>query len=115
MVKKVNNNYRNLSDRAILNEIGSFIKNTRLEMNKTQEQLAKEAGISRFTLGNLESGKGSNLISLIQVLRMLDKLELLENFRTERKISPIQLAEMEISQRLRATGTKTKKNKNSDW
>ncbi|MBN2789483.1 MAG: helix-turn-helix domain-containing protein [Candidatus Delongbacteria bacterium] len=114
-MKKTNNDYRNLSDRAILKEIGFFIKNIRLEMNKTQEQLAKEAGISRFTLGNLESGKGSNLISLIQVLRMLDKLELLENFRTERKISPIVLAEMEMSQRVRASGTKKNKKNRSDW
>ena len=111
MLKKTNIRYANLSDRAILEEIGSFIKNTRLEMNKTQEQLAKEAGISRFTLGNLENGNGSNLISLIQVLRMLNKLDLLENFRIEQKISPIKLAEMEMNRRMRASGIKKNQNK----
>ena len=115
MLKKTNIKYLNLSDRAILDEIGSFIRNTRLEMNKTQEQLAKEAGISRFTLVNLENGKGSNLISLIQVLRMLNKLEILENFRTEQKISPIKLAEMEMKQKKRASRTKKDQNKKSDW
>ncbi|MBN2858090.1 MAG: helix-turn-helix domain-containing protein [Candidatus Delongbacteria bacterium] len=113
-MKNVNKEYINLSDRAILNEIGVFIKNTRLEMNKTQEQLAEEAGISRFTLGNLENGKGSNLISLIQVLRMLNKLDLLENFKTENKVSPIKLAEMEMDRRVRASRGK-KNNNRSDW
>ncbi len=115
MLKNTNMKYANLSDRAILNEIGSFIKHTRLEMNRTQEQLAKDAGISRFTLGNLENGNGSNLISLIQVLRMLNKLELLENFRTELKISPLKLAEMEMNQKMRASGSKKNQNKKSDW
>lgn len=43
-----------------LYEIGETIKNLRTEYKLTQEQLAKQAGISRVTLGKIEKGELGN-------------------------------------------------------
>ncbi|MDA3838470.1 MAG: helix-turn-helix transcriptional regulator [Candidatus Delongbacteria bacterium] len=107
---------RILSDSEILKRIGLFIKQFRLEQNKSQVKLAKEAGISRTRLSEFERGNGSNTITLIRLLRALDKLNVLEPFEIRQKLSPIKLAKMERSQRKRASKQKiTKKKNKSDW
>lgn len=49
-------NIAQLSDMAILQMIGDFIKKKRIALNKTQDMMAQEAGISRSTLSLLERG-----------------------------------------------------------
>jgi transcriptional regulator with XRE-family HTH domain len=116
MMDIANKQWPAMSDTALMKPIGSFIKHHRLEQNKTQLQLAKEAGINRSTLSQLENGMSSNLITFIQLLRALKLLHLLQVFQVEQQISPIQLAKMEQSKRIRA-GRKIKKGSNpkSDW
>jgi transcriptional regulator with XRE-family HTH domain len=82
-------NVAQLSDRAILRMIGDFIKKKRIALNKTQDQLAMEASISRSTLSLLERGEKVNLITLIQVLRVLNELQLLEAFEVRQQIRPL--------------------------
>ena len=84
-----------LSDFAILQMIGEFIKRKRIDSNKTQDALATEAGISRSTLSLLERGEKVNLITLIQVLRVLDELQLLEAFEVRSQISPIEYMKLQ--------------------
>jgi transcriptional regulator with XRE-family HTH domain len=84
-----------LSDLAIIRMIGDFIKKKRMAINKTQDELATEAGISRSTLSLLERGEKVNLITLIQVLRILDELQLLEVFEAKRQISPIEYIKLQ--------------------
>jgi len=91
-----------LSDNAILKNIGRTLRKHRLDQNKTQSRLASESGISRSALSELEHGKNSNILTLIQVLRSLNLLQLLDGFETKEKISPIQLAKLEKKKRLRA-------------
>jgi DNA-binding XRE family transcriptional regulator len=105
-----------MSDNAILATIGAFIKYHRLEQNKTQSQLAKEAGINRWTLVEFEKGMRFNSITLIQLLRALNLLSVMEQFKIVSQLSPIQLAEMEQQKRKRAAKTKkTIKKTKSDW
>ena len=108
-------NWKAMSDKSILETIGAFIKHNRLEQNKSQKQLAEEAGINRSTLIDFEQGKNSNIITLIQILRVLNLLYILEHFRVQQQISPIQLAKLEQNKRQRAgkkkkTGIKPKIN-----
>ncbi len=111
-----NANINSISDNGIVANMGSFIKHHRLEQNKTQRQLAEEAGINRTTLVEFEKGTGSNIITLIQLLRALNLLHVLEKFKVDTQVSPIQLAEMEQAKRKRASRSKTIRNKNkSDW
>lgn len=88
-------NYRDLSDLAILKMIGVFIKKKRMALNKTQGQLAEEAGMSRSTLSLLERGEKVQLLTLIQTLRILDELHLLEAFEVRQQISPIEYIKLQ--------------------
>jgi len=108
------------SDTAIVNNLGAYIKHHRLEQNKSQQQLAEEAGINRSTLVEFEKGMRANLLTFIQLLRALNLLEVLDHFNVTPQISPIQLAELERKKRRRASKTKSSvkpmvKKKKSDW
>jgi len=104
------------SDSEFMKTIGSFIKHHRLMQNKTQGQLAIEAGIARSTLSLFEKGENTSLLVFIQLLRTLKLLHLLHEFEVQQKISPIQLARLEKSERLRARGKREKESKpKSDW
>jgi transcriptional regulator with XRE-family HTH domain len=104
------------SDKALMETIGSFIRHNRLQQNKTQSQLAREAGIVRSTLSLFERGRNTSMIVFIQLLRALKLLNLLREFQVKQQISPLQLAKMEQAKRLRA-GRKTSRNPKpkSDW
>ena len=106
------------SDTALLETIGTFIKHQRLQQNKTQSQLAKEAGIARSTLSLFEKGENTTILVFIQLLRALKLLHLLQEFQVKPQLSPLQLAKIEQSKRTRARGTSTDRNKSahpSDW
>jgi len=107
-----------MSDKALTEHIGAFIKHHRLEQNKTQEILAQAAGISRSTLSLLERGETVTLATLIQVLRVLDQLHIMDVFTIQQTISPLTLAKMEKEKRKRARGGRGKKEENkneTDW
>jgi len=109
-----NTNWTAMSDRAIVNKIGEYIKQERLKMNKTQAQLAEEAGLNRWTLSQIENGEAISMISLIQIMRALGILDLLEIFAVQQEISPMALAKMDQQKRKRA-GKKDSDNLKSDW
>lgn len=109
------NNINSLSDNAIVGMMGRFIKHHRLEQNKTQAQLAEEAGINRSTLVEFEKGMRANIITFIQLLRALNLLYVLKQFQIQPQISPIQMAEIEQSKRKRASAKKTIKKNKSSW
>lgn len=105
-----------MNDAALLENIGRFIRHHRLEQNKTQQQTADEAGINRSTLIELESGKGTNLLTLIRLLRVLKLLHVLEVFAQKDEISPLLLAEIQMKEKKRASSVPKKStHKKSDW
>lgn len=93
------------SDAALLEQIGQFVQHSRLGQNKTQSEVSKSAGISRSTLSLLERGEKVTLLSLIQVLRTLDLLHVMDVFLVRPQISPITYAEMQKKRRQRARKT----------
>jgi transcriptional regulator with XRE-family HTH domain len=109
------NIWDSMSDKALAMHIGAFIKHHRMEQNKTQEVLAKAAGISRSTLSLLERGEAVTLATLIQVLRVLDKLYVLDVFSVQQDISPLMLAKMEKGKRKRASGKGKETQNKNDW
>lgn len=98
-----------LSDKSILETIGNFIRSHRLNQNKSQEQVALAAGISRSTLSLLERGDKVRIDSLIQVLRVLDLLYIMDVFRVKEHISPIEYAKLKKKQRKQASPRKESK------
>ena len=104
-----------MSDDALAKQVGVFIKHHRLEQNKTQDMVAEAAGISRSTLSLLERGETITLPTLIQVLRVLDQLHIMEVFEIQKSISPLALAKAEKEKRKRARNKNTNNEEDSIW
>jgi len=94
---------RGMTDDAVLNAIGEYVRAVRLDHNWTQAELGERAGVHRTTVREVESGGRSSLMTLIQLLRALDRLHLLKNFKASHEISPLELAKLESKRRKRAS------------
>ncbi|MDP2364385.1 MAG: helix-turn-helix transcriptional regulator [Ignavibacteria bacterium] len=101
-----NKNWEIMTDLAIVKEICTSLKQMRLNKNIAQEQLAKLSGLNRVTISRIEAGRSATLLTIIQVLRALDKLNILNAFKEEPEISPIQLLKVKEQQRLKASPKK---------
>jgi len=87
-------NWNNLSNSAIIEEVGKRLKEYRFQRKLTRQELADQAGISLFSVTQIEKGKAVTLnvfLSVLRVLRLLDNFEL---FIPEIGISPIQLLKL---------------------
>jgi transcriptional regulator with XRE-family HTH domain len=108
------NDWVSLSDKALGVTIGNFIKHHRLNQNKTQDEVSVAAGISRSTLSLLERGEKVTLSSLIQVLRVLELLYVMDIFKINNEISPIEYAKLQKNKRQRARNQNEVENTNED-
>ena len=108
-------NWVSMSDNALTETIGAFVKFHRLNQNKTQNEVSDAAGISRSTLSLLERGETVMLSTVIKVLRVLDLLYIMNVFKIQEQISPIELAKFEQQKRQRAGNKKTSDKPESDW
>ena len=109
------NNWLAMSDSALVETIGTFVKHHRLAQNKTQQELATAAGINRSTITQIEKGSKITLQSLLQVLRVLNLLYIMDVFQVHEQISPLQLAKLEQNKRQRARSKDTTNPNKSDW
>ncbi|MFH4965604.1 helix-turn-helix transcriptional regulator [Gaetbulibacter sp. M235] len=115
MMENTNLNWISMSDNAIISSIGAYIKHERLKQNKTQAKIAEDAGINRWTLSQIENGEAISLTSLIQILRALNLLTILDIFKIETQLSPIQLAKLEKQKRQRASSNSNENKNESSW
>jgi len=105
-------NIQAASDAVLMRSLGAFIKHHRVQQNKSQQQLANEAGIARSTLSLFENGENTSLLVFIQLLRALKLLSLLQQFEIKQELSPLQLAKLEQSKKTRA---RKKKSEGADY
>ena len=71
-------NWYSMSDPAIVSQLGTFLRQIRLQQNLTQEQVAEKAGLSRSAISDMENGRTvASLLTTVQVLRALKQLNLL--------------------------------------
>ena len=111
------NNWSSMSDAALSEVIGNFVKHHRLQQNKTQKETSKAAGISRSTLSLLERGETVTVTTLIQVLRTLDLLHIMEAFKRPdalQEISPLAYAKLQKNKRQRARSKNKNDNQNTE-
>jgi len=104
-----------MSDKALMETIGNFIQHHRLNQNRSQNDVAEAAGISRSTLSLLERGKKVSLNSLIQVLRILDLLYIMDVFKVSREISPLEYARLQKNRKERARSKKENSIDDTGW
>lgn len=115
MMVKTNINWIAMTDGAIIKQIGQFIKKGRISKNKTQAQVAEAAGINRWTISQIENGEPITLTSLIQILRALDLLYVLDSFKIHDQISPLRAVKLQPKERQRASGRSKSSKPKSDW
>jgi transcriptional regulator with XRE-family HTH domain len=104
-----------MSDKALAEHVGTFIKHHRLAQNKSQSDVASAASISRSTLSLLENGEPVNLATLLQVLRVLNLLHVFDAFHIEKVISPLAIVKEAKLQRARASRSKKGYDNESQW
>ena len=95
-----------VSDEAVLRELGGRLAAARLARNLTQAALAAEAGVSKRTVERLESGEvAARLSAFVRVCRALGLVERLELFiPASPTISPIEQLKLAGRRRKRASG-----------
>ncbi len=105
----------NLSDEQVLLEITQRVKQRRLNLNITQEELSKRAGVHVQTVKNFESGRTTTLLTFIQILRAFGDLDSLDAFLPHPGISPIELLKLKGKERERASRSSKDQNENPTW
>jgi transcriptional regulator with XRE-family HTH domain len=78
-----------LTDMAVLQEIGDRMERRRIDAGLTQIQLAEEAGISKRTVERIEAGNSTDFVMLLRVLRVLKLLEALDQLLPDLPQSPL--------------------------
>ena len=61
-------------------KVAELIKLLRKRRNISQEQLARQLGLSRYTITNIESGQNATLDTLLKILHHFELLEDFESF-----------------------------------
>ncbi len=106
-------NLKNMSPRAIAEELGNRLKQARIRADLTQAEIASRTGLNRKTILNAEKGK-VQLDNLIAILVAMDMVDQLNMFLPVQEISPIQLAKLKGKQRQRASRSKRKDTHNKE-
>jgi|SRR6266851_1291156 transcriptional regulator with XRE-family HTH domain len=96
---------KQLTDEAILRELGGRLAAARLARNLTQAALAEEAGVSKRTVERLESGEvAARLSGLVRVCRALGLVDRLDALVPPAAPSPVEQLRLAGRQRKRAAG-----------
>lgn len=91
------------SDSAALAELGARLARHRLDRNLSQDDLAREAGVSKRTLHRMEHGHSAQLANWVRVLRALGLLANLDQLLPAAAPSPLQQLKLQGHQRRRAS------------
>jgi transcriptional regulator with XRE-family HTH domain len=95
-----------LTNNAVLDELGRRLERYRLDLQLTQAQVAEQAGIGKRTLERIEAGKDTQLSSLIRILRVLHLLDGMERLVPEPGPRPMDLLKLKGKERQRAPSRK---------
>lgn len=91
----------NLTDQTVLHELGERLARRRIELAKTQMQLAEESGLARRTIQYAEAGRSIQSESLVRLFRALGLFETLDALLPEQQVSPMDLLKLKKKARKR--------------
>ena len=90
-----------LTDSAVLQELGMRLERRRIDARLTQAELATQAGISKRTLERIEAGSSTDFVMIIRVLRTLKLFIGLQNLVPDLPQSPMALLKVKGRERKR--------------
>jgi transcriptional regulator with XRE-family HTH domain len=79
------------TDVEIMQVIGERLLRLRKSRGLTQAETAARAGVDRMTVSRAERGDNPNLLTVVRLLRVYDRLAALDSFIPEPEISPMAL------------------------
>ena len=109
---KINNN---LTDSAVLVELGKRLKEQRFALNFSQADLAEKAGVSKRTVERIESGESTQMSNFIRILRGLELLNQFDSVAPEIGITPIDMLELKGKPRQRVSRKKNILRNKNKW
>lgn len=105
-----------LNDAAVLAELGRRLAHRRVEAGFTQEELARESGVSKRTVERLEAGSSVQLTSLVRLLRTVSLLAGLEALLPPAAPGPMELLKRgKVRQRVKSGAEKARRGKSWQW
>lgn len=99
--------YEQASIEAIQADLGKRLMQLRLARNVNQQQLAREAGVSRRTVTRLENGESVSLDTLLRVMRALGIIGRLAPLLPNPTVRPIDRVRLKDKERRRARAKAT--------
>jgi len=105
-----------LSDEAVLGELGRRLAQRRLALRLSQAELAEQAGVGKRTVERVEAGASVQLTNWIRLLRVLELLPAVNAMIPVETVRPMTLLEQggKLSRRVRRRD-KTKKPAPEPW
>lgn len=104
-----------MSNKELLTELGTRIKDTRIAIPMTQKEMATSAGLAINTVSAIESGKPVSVDSLINVLRILGLLSNFDILVPEQGVRPSQIVELGKKRERATSKRKADNNNKADW
>jgi transcriptional regulator with XRE-family HTH domain len=104
-----------ISDAAILAELGKRLARLRLDLQLTQADLAREAGISKRTVERIEAGESAQMSNLIRICRVLDLLPGVDRFIPPVGPRPMDLIKNKGKRRQRASSNRKSGAPDDHW
>jgi transcriptional regulator with XRE-family HTH domain len=92
-----------LTDAAIVSDMGQRLRQVRLTASLTQQNLAELTGLHRTTIRDIELGKPVNVLSLLAVFRGLGLLEALDTALPHPLRHPVSGSRQALRQRVKQT------------
>ena len=99
---------------SIERDLCKRLESIRLMKNISQATLAETAGVSRRTIGRMESGEGVSLDTFLRVMIALDLTDHLAALLPDSAIRPIELADRQ-RQRKNASSPRKPKTESDGW
>ncbi|MCD9477228.1 helix-turn-helix domain-containing protein [Photobacterium carnosum] len=99
-------NYSHMTPSALAELMGDRIKQYRLNCNKSQDDIAMIAGVTRQRIARAEAGKAT-METFMALMLALDATDYIDSFLPPTPISPIQLSKLKGKERVRASSSRT--------
>jgi transcriptional regulator with XRE-family HTH domain len=106
---------KTMSDAAILAELGARLARRRIDLQLTQAELAREAGIAKRTVERIEAGASAQMAGMIRIFRVLDLLPGMDRFIPPAGPRPMELIKNKGKQRQRASSGRRDGGRDEPW